>query len=482
MTDKRGRKQKEISAFIVERTDPGFKVGKPEDKMGIRGSSTCELIMEDCIIPKDRLLGVKGKGFQLAMATLDGGRIGIASQALGIAEGAIDETVAYVKERKQFGRSIAQFQNTQFELAEMKARVDAAKYLVYAAAQKKQAAMDGAKVRYSVEAAEAKLIAARTASDVTRRCLQLFGGYGYTRDYPIERMMRDAKITEIYEGTSEVQIDGHQRCAAEVRRTDVMKAIVCVKQVPDTQGKVAVKADGTMDRSAMATITNPDDLNAVEAALQLKDETGCEVVVVTMGPPPAEGMLRELMARGADRGVLVSGREFGGSDTFATSQILAAAVNKIGVGPEDIVFCGRQAIDGDTAQVGPQIAEKLHLPQVTYVTDIQKDGNSLTVKRQLEDGYMELKVQTPCLLTCIKELNTPRYMSVSGIFECYDKPLEVFDYNALKDDPLIETDTIGLKGSPTNVYKSFAPPVKGAGMKVENAAQLVGILNDKHLI
>ena len=206
VTDKRGRKQKEISAFIVERTDPGFKVGKPEDKMGIRGSSTCELIMEDCIIPKDRLLGVKGKGFQLAMATLDGGRIGIASQALGIAEGAIDETVAYVKERKQFGRSIAQFQNTQFELAEMKARVDAAKYLVYAAAQKKQAAMDGQKVRYSVEAAEAKLIAARTASDVTRRCLQLFGGYGYTRDYPIERMMRDAKITEIYEGTSEVQM------------------------------------------------------------------------------------------------------------------------------------------------------------------------------------------------------------------------------------------------------------------------------------
>ena len=266
----------------------------------------------------------------------------------------------------------------------------------------------------------------------------------------------------------------------EARRT--MKAIVCVKQVPDTQGKVAVKADGTMDRAAMATITNPDDLNAVEAALQLKDETGCEVVVVTMGPPPAEGMLRELIARGADRGVLVSAREFGGSDTFATSQILAAAVNKIGVGPEDIVFCGRQAIDGDTAQVGPQIAEKLHLPQVTYVTDIKKDGNSLIVKRQLEDGYMELKVNTPCLLTCIKELNTPRYMSVSGIFECYDKPVEVFDYNALKDDPLIETDTIGLKGSPTNVYKSFAPPVKGAGMMVEDAAQLVGILNDKHLI
>ena len=204
--DKKGRPTKLCSAFIVERTDPGFSVGKAEDKMGIRGSSTCELIFEDCKIPKDRMLGVRGKGFQLAMATLDGGRSGIASQALGIAGGALEETVAYVKERKQFGRSISAFQNTQFELAEMKARVEAAKYLVYAAALKKQEAMDGKKVRYIVEAAQAKLIAARTASDVTRRCLQLFGGYGYTRDYPIERMMRDAKITEIYEGTSEVQM------------------------------------------------------------------------------------------------------------------------------------------------------------------------------------------------------------------------------------------------------------------------------------
>ena len=266
-----------------------------------------------------------------------------------------------------------------------------------------------------------------------------------------------------------------------------MKAIVCVKQVPDTSGKVAVKPDGTLARASMATITNPDDLNALEAALQLKDATGCEVVVVTMGPPPAEGMLRELLARGADRAVLVSGREFGGSDTFATSQILAAAVNKIGVGPEDIVFCGRQAIDGDTAQVGPQIAEKLHLPQVTYAAEIQKDGDSLVVKRMLEDGYMTIKVNTPCLITCIKELNTPRYMRVGGLFECYEKPYEILDYNALKDDPLIDVDTIGLKGSPTNVYKSFSPPVKGAGMMMEGAdkatvEKLVSILNDKHII
>ncbi len=198
--NKRGRKEKEISAFIVERTDPGFSVGKHEKKMGIRGSSTCELIFEDCIIPKDRMLGKKGKGFQLAMKTLDGGRIGIAAQAVGIAEGAIDETVKYTKERMQFGKRISQFQNTQFQLADMQARTQAAQYLVYAAACKKQNHEP-----YSMDAAMAKLFAAETASDVTRRCLQLFGGYGYTREYPIERMMRDAKITEIYEGTSEVQ-------------------------------------------------------------------------------------------------------------------------------------------------------------------------------------------------------------------------------------------------------------------------------------
>ena len=266
-----------------------------------------------------------------------------------------------------------------------------------------------------------------------------------------------------------------------------MKAIVCVKQVPDTSGKVAVKPDGTLDRASMATITNPDDLNALEAALKLKDATGCEVVVVTMGPPPAEGMLRELLARGADKAVLVSGREFGGSDTFATSQILAAAVNKIGVGPEDVVFCGRQAIDGDTAQVGPQIAEKLHLPQVTYAGEIKKDGNTLTVKRMLEDGYMTVKVSTPCVITCIKELNQPRYLSVGGAFEAYSKPLVTMTYETLKDHPLIDKSTIGLAGSPTNILTSFTPPQKGAGTMLEGADKattdkLAGILAAKHII
>jgi butyryl-CoA dehydrogenase len=204
--EKHGRKMKEISAFIVERGFKGFSTGAPEKKMGIRGSSTCELIFQDCIVPKENMLGPQGKGFNIAMATLDGGRIGIAAQALGIAEGAIDETIKYVEERVQFGRRIGQFQNTQFELAKMVAATQAAQYLVYAAACKKDAINAGLRDTYTVEAAEAKFIAAANASDVTRRCLQLFGGYGYTRDYPIERMMRDAKITEIYEGTAEVQL------------------------------------------------------------------------------------------------------------------------------------------------------------------------------------------------------------------------------------------------------------------------------------
>ena len=266
-----------------------------------------------------------------------------------------------------------------------------------------------------------------------------------------------------------------------------MKILVCVKQVPDTSGRLAVNPDGTLNRALMQTIINPDDMNAVEAALKLKDETGCKVVAVTMGPPPAEGMLRELMAMGVDESYLISGREFGGSDTYATSQIIAAGLDTIGIDDDDLVFCGRQAIDGDTAQVGPQIAEKLHLPQITYAAEIHKDGDTLTVKRVLEDGYMMIKEKTPCMVTCIKELNTPRYMSVSGIFETYSKPMTVLDYEALKDNPLIDKTTIGLNGSPTNILTSFTPPQKEPGKMLEGndmktCEELAGILAEKHII
>ena len=199
MTDK-SLGTKGISAFIVERDFPGFSIGKKEKKMGIRGSATCELIFENCIVPKENLLGKPGGGFGIAMKTLDGGRIGIAPQALGIAQGAMDETVKYVKERKQFGKSIGKFQNTQFQLADLETKIQAARLLVRMAAYKKDQ-----KQSYSVDAAQAKLFAAETAMEMTTKAVQFHGGYGYTREYPVERMMRDAKITEIYEGTSEVQ-------------------------------------------------------------------------------------------------------------------------------------------------------------------------------------------------------------------------------------------------------------------------------------
>lgn len=205
VVEKRGRMTKEISAFIVEKGTPGFTFGTKEKKMGIRGSSTYELIFTDCRIPKENMLGQQGKGFGIAMHTLDGGRIGIAAQALGIGEGALERTIAYVQERKQFGRAIGAFQNTQFQLADMATKAQAAQYMVYKAACTKDQYTKDHKTSYNVEAAMAKLYAAEMAMEVTTKAVQLHGGYGYTREYEVERMMRDAKITEIYEGTSEVQ-------------------------------------------------------------------------------------------------------------------------------------------------------------------------------------------------------------------------------------------------------------------------------------
>lgn len=199
MTDK-SLGTKGISAFIVERDFKGFSIGKKEKKLGIRGSATCELIFENCEVPKENMLGKEGKGFKIAMMTLDGGRLGIASQALGIAQGAMDETVKYVKERKQFGKSIAQFQNTQFQLANLETKINAARLLVRSAAERIDKGLP-----HSKDAAMAKLYAAEVAMEMTTKAIQFHGGYGYTREYPVERMFRDAKITEIYEGTSEVQ-------------------------------------------------------------------------------------------------------------------------------------------------------------------------------------------------------------------------------------------------------------------------------------
>ena len=263
-----------------------------------------------------------------------------------------------------------------------------------------------------------------------------------------------------------------------------MKIVVCIKRVPDT---VEVKIDpktGTLVRDGVPSIINHDDKTGIEAALTIREQVGGTVTVVSMGPPQADVALREALAMGCDEAILVSGREFGGSDTYATSGILAAALKQLDY---DLIITGRQAIDGDTAQVGPQIAEKLHLPQVSYVEEIVEAAEDhVVVKRQFEDGYHIVKVKTPCLLTAIAELAEPRYMSVGGVFDAYQKEIKIFDFNLLKDD--LELDMIGLKGSPTNVYKSFTKELKGAGtvlkdLTAEQAVEaIVKKLEEKFII
>ena len=262
-----------------------------------------------------------------------------------------------------------------------------------------------------------------------------------------------------------------------------MKVVVCVKQVPDTKGGVKFNPDGTLDRGAMLTIMNPDDKAGLEAALAIKDQNeDVEVTVVTMGLPKAEEVLREAMAMGADKGVLVTDRVLGGADTWATSTTLAGALRNIDY---DLIITGRQAIDGDTAQVGPQIAEHLGLPVISYAQDIKVEGNSVDVKRQYDDGYHMVKAQMPCLITALAELNEPRYMTPGGIFDAYDAEITTWGRADLKD---VDDSNLGLNGSPTKIAKASDKVRKGAGEKVtpdspEDAAKLiVDKLLSKHII
>ncbi|MBR1391346.1 MAG: electron transfer flavoprotein subunit beta/FixA family protein [Lachnospiraceae bacterium] len=260
-----------------------------------------------------------------------------------------------------------------------------------------------------------------------------------------------------------------------------MKIIVCVKQVPDTKGGVKFNPDGTLDRAAMLTIMNPDDKAGLEAALKLKDEYGAEVTVLTMGLPKADDVLREALAMGADKGILVTDRVLGGADTWATSTTIAGAIRNL---EYDLIITGRQAIDGDTAQVGPQIAEHLGLPVISYAQDIKVEGNSVVVQRQYEDGYHVLKAQMPCLITALSELNEPRYMTPGGIFDALEQEVTVWGRANLVD---VDDSNLGLKGSPTKIAKASDKVRKGAGEKVvldtdEAVAYLMGKFKEKHII
>ena len=262
-----------------------------------------------------------------------------------------------------------------------------------------------------------------------------------------------------------------------------MKIIVCAKQVPDTNIIKIDPVKGTLIRDGVPSILNPDDANALEAALELRDQVpGSTVSVVSMGPGQACYMLRECLAMGADEAYLLSSRAFGGADTCATSTTIATGIKKIG--DYDIIFAGRQAIDGDTAQVGPQIALRLGIPEVTYVQKIREfKEHSVVVERQMEDGYEVVEVTTPCVLTCVKELNTPRYMTVGGIEEAYKKEITIWDEHDVELDP----SECGLQASPTQVMRSFTPAPKGKGEMLsgtvsEMAAALVKKLDEKHAL
>ena len=259
-----------------------------------------------------------------------------------------------------------------------------------------------------------------------------------------------------------------------------MKIVVCAKQVPDTTEVKLDPKTGTLIRDGVPSIINPDDKAGLEAALRIKDETGAKVTVLTMGLPKADAVLREALAMGADEAVLVTDRVLGGADTWATSTTIAGALRNLDY---DLIITGRQAIDGDTAQVGPQIAEHLGLPVISYAADIKVDGDSVIVQRQYEDRYHELKAKMPCLITALSELNQPRYMTPGGIFDAYDQEITVWGRADLKD---VDDSDLGLKGSPTQIAKASDKVRKGAGEKItldteEAVSYLLGKMTEKHV-
>ena len=261
-----------------------------------------------------------------------------------------------------------------------------------------------------------------------------------------------------------------------------MKVVVCIKQVPDTKGGVSFNPDGTLNRAAMLAIMNPDDKAGLEAALRLKDQYDAEVTVLTMGLPKAADVLREALAMGADKAVLVTDRVLGGADTWATSTTIAGALRNL---EYDLIITGRQAIDGDTAQVGPQIAEHLGLPVISYAQDIKVEGDKVIVERLYDDRYHVLEAQMPCLITALAELNEPRYMTPGGIFDAVNAEITTWGRADLKD---VEDGNLGLNGSPTKIAKASDKVRKGAGEKVtpdspdEAVSYIIGKLDEKHVI
>ena len=511
-----------LSAFIVERDRPGVSIGKEEDKMGMRLSCTSEVIFDNVRIPKDHLLGKKNRGFKYIMETLDHSRAGVGAFGVGIGQRVVEEATKYAKQRKQFGQPVANFQAVEMMLADMEIQVQSARQMYLHAAELMDAGLP-----FTMEAAIAKTMGTDTGMKCAVDGVQVMGGYGYMKEYPMEKLMRDAKILQIYEGTNQIQrtviagqlkkkyTDGpapktapaamperkaepQKPVAAAVEAVKTAEApkaqgkglniLVCVKQVPDTTQIKIDPVKHTLIREGVPAIVNTFDTYALEMALRLKDQVGGKVTVISMGIPKAKDALRECIAAGADEAYLITDRAFGGSDTLATSKIISTAIKALEEKNDrafDCILCGKQAIDGDTGQVGPEISQHLNRALVSYAVEasIQADG-TIKCKRESDEGYDFFSVATPCVITVNKtpfDLRYPNFKSQRAA-----RTAEIPELTSA--EVVVAPEERGLAGSPTKVVKTYTPTHEKNGMKLESltgaeaADKLVGLLSDAKLL
>lgn len=505
-----------LTAFMVERNRPGVSIGKEEDKMGMRLSCTSEVIFDNVRVPKDHMLGKKNRGFKIILETLDHSRAGVGAFGVGIAQRACEIATVYAKQRKQFGAPIANLQAVEQMLADMEIRTQTGRQMYLHAAELMDAGLP-----FTLEASCAKTSGTDAGMANVVDGLQVMGGYGYMKDYPMEKIFRDAKILQIYEGTNQVQRgviagqmkkkytdSGTKPATIEIKKKtpkpEAPKAapapkpaqltgkelnlLVCVKQVPDTNQIKIDPVKHTLIREGVPAIVNTFDTFALETALRLKDQVGGKVTVISMGLPAAKNALRECLAAGADEAYLITDRAFGGSDTLATSKIISTAIKALeekNGRAFDCILCGKQAIDGDTGQVGPEISQHLNRALVSYAIEavLQEDG-SLKCKRESDEGYDYFSVSMPCVLTMNKtpyDLRYPNFQSKRAARDAVIPELT-------SADVVVPEGERGLKGSPTKVKKTYTPVRTKNGMKIEGlsgaeaAKKLVGLMTDAKLL
>ncbi|MBR1781526.1 MAG: acyl-CoA dehydrogenase family protein [Oscillospiraceae bacterium] len=488
-----------LTAFIVERDRPGISIGKEEDKMGMRLSCTSEVIFDNVRVPKDHILGRKGRGFKIILETLDHSRAGVGAFGVGIAQRACEVATIYAKQRKQFGAPVANLQAVEQMLANMEIRTQTGRQMYLHAAE----LMDKG-YPFTMEAAIAKTAGSDAGMANVVDGLQVMGGYGYMKDYPMEKLFRDAKILQIYEGTNQVQrgviagqmkkkyVEGAKASKpANPKKAEAVPApaapapaptpapqvqaakdgkglnmLVCIKQVPDTNQIKIDPVRHTLIRQGVPAIVNTFDTYALETALRLKDAHGGRITVLTMGIPAAEEALRECIAAGADEALLITDRVFGGADTLATSRTLAAAVRYLEAQQGtafDLIFCGKQAIDGDTAQVGPELSQHLDRALLTYALETEVSDGVVRIRRESDAGYDTFEAALPAVITVNKTSFDLRYPSFASKRRARDYQIA----RLTSAEVIVPEDKRGLNGSPTKVKKTYTPVRTKNGQRIE---------------